>query len=456
MISDLLFGLIAGQLLWQLWFLEWNNWQVPQPLAAKQKLLLMAFLLISILLHGGYRNTYKMNRLEQIVNIYKSSLVSLLCVIIIVFISKGYQYSRGFIVLYYIATPFFLFWGRLALSNLNISLMERGWGVKKAIILGSGKTARAILDHLMDNRAYGYQIVGFLVESPKDLDFIYRGVNAVGLYSQCNPAVSEWKVEELFIPGLTTRLADYSELIELCRNQSIEVSIISHRYDLLAKAAGIYDVAGVAIVASHGRFYRKAYPFIKRGMDLCLSALALAVFSPLMAIISLLIKLNSPGPVFFRQTRVGKGGKHYQLMKFRTMHKDAEKVRMTLHQHNEADGPLFKIKEDPRITRVGRWLRRLSFDELPQLFNVFKGEMSLVGPRPPLPLEVEKYQDWHKYRLQGQQGMTGLWQVSGRSELSFEEMVLLDVYYLEHWSPMMDLEIMMKTIPAVITARGAY
>lgn len=454
--SDVLLGLLASKMLWQLWFLEWKNWQDTQPLVVEQKLFLMTFLLISILLHGGYRNTYKMNRLEQIVNIYKSSLVSLLCVIIVVFVTKGYQYSRGFIVLYYLAAPFFLFLGRIVLSNINLSLMEKGWGIKKAIILGSGKTARSILDHLMDNRAYGYQIEGFLVESPKDLDFMYRGVSAIGLYSQCNPAVRKLKVQELFIPGLTTKLADYSELIEMCRNLSIEVSIISHRFDLLAKAAGIYDVAGVAIVASHGKFYSKTYPFIKRIMDLLLSTIALVIASPLMALIAVLIKLNSPGPVFFRQTRVGKGGRHYQLMKFRTMHKDAEKVKMALHQHNEADGPIFKIKEDPRITRVGRWLRRLSLDELPQVINVFKGEMSLVGPRPPLPSEVEKYQDWHKYRLHGQQGMTGLWQVSGRSELSFEEMVLLDVYYLEHWSPMMDLEIMLKTIPAVITARGAY
>lgn len=454
--SDMILGLVAGHLLWRLWFVEWSHWQGPQPLEMEQKILLVFFLLLSVLLHGGYRNTYKMNRLEQILNIYKSSLVSLFYIIIIVFIVKGYHYSRGFIVLYYTTAPFFLSLGRIGLFALNIAMMERGWGVKNAIIVGSGKTAKAIYDHLVSNRAYGYRIIGFLVESEKDLTFAYDGVKAIGLHRDCARAIRKKRVKEIFIPGLTTKLADYSDLIELCRNHKMEVSIISHRFDLLAKVAGIYDVAGVAIVARHGTFYSRMYPYIKRVMDISLSALALTVFSPMMLLIAMMIKLNSPGPVFFRQTRIGKKSALYRLLKFRTMHKGAEKIRVNLHQHNEADGPIFKIKEDPRITRVGRWLRRLSLDELPQLINVFQGEMSLVGPRPPLPSEVDKYQDWHKYRLQGQQGMTGLWQVSGRSELSFEEMVLLDIYYLEHWSPMMDLEILIKTIPAVITAKGAY
>ncbi|MBI4726243.1 sugar transferase [candidate division TA06 bacterium] len=454
--SDMILGLVAGQLLWRLWFVEWGNWLGPQPLEMEQKILVVFSLLLSILLHGGYRNTYKLNRLEQILNIYKSSLVSLFSIILIVFIIKGYRYSRGYIVLYYTVAPFFLSLGRVALFSLNLALMKRGWGIKKAVIAGSSKPAKAILDHLLENRAYGYQIVGFLVGHPQDLSFGYRGVKAIGLHSQCNLAVRDRKVEKIFIPGLTGRLADYSDMLELCRHLKIEVSIISHRFDLLARAAGIYDVAGVAILSQPGPFYARMYPVIKRILDIGLSSLALLLFSPLMLFISLMIKLNSPGPVFFRQQRFGKDSRLYQLMKFRTMRQGTDKIKKDLQHQNEADGPIFKMKDDPRITRVGRWLRRLSLDELPQLINVFRGEMSLVGPRPPLPSEVEHYQKWHKYRLNGPQGMTGLWQVSGRSELSFEEMVLLDIYYLEHWSPMMDIEILIKTIPAVITAKGAY
>jgi exopolysaccharide biosynthesis polyprenyl glycosylphosphotransferase len=456
LINDLLLSWLAANYLWNLWFELWNYQQGQQIWEMQQKLAWTSFLMVSILLHGGYRHTCKMNRLEQISNIYKSSFSSLLLIVIIIFLVKGYKISRGFAVLYFVAAPLFLSMGRAALFICNEALMKRGWGIKNAIIVGSGKTAKAVFDHLITNRAYGYKIIGFLVESEKDLQFKYGGVKAIGLHQDCNIAVKKNKVEEIFIPGLTTKLADYSDLIDLCRNHKLEVSIISHRYDLLAKVAGIYDVAGVAIVTRHGTFYSRFYPYVKRVMDISLSALALTVFSPVMLAIALLIKLNSPGPIFFRQTRVGRNGTLYPLLKFRTMHKDAEKVKVNLHQHNEADGPLFKIKEDPRITRVGRWLRRLSLDELPQLINVFKGEMSLVGPRPPLPSEVEHYQEWHKYRLNGPQGMTGLWQVSGRSELSFEEMVLLDIYYLEYSSPLMDLEILIKTIPAVISARGAY
>ena len=453
---DLLLGLMAAGILWDFWFEYLGGGPGQQPYKVQQIILYPIVILFSLLLHGGYRNTYKLNRLEQVLGVYKSSLVGMLYVIIAVFIIKGYHYSRGFIALYFVFAPLFISLGRILLFNINLRMMNKGWGVIKAVIVGSGRTARAILDHLMENRAYGYQIVGFFVDNPKDLNFSYRGVRAIGLHKQCSKAITDMQVEEIFIPGLGGRISDYSDMLKLCRDSSIEVSIVSHRFDLLARAAGIYDVAGVAVISRHGPFYMRMYPAIKRAMDIILSSLALMIFFPLLLLVAIIIKANSPGPVFYRQTRVGHSGKQYQLMKFRTMHQGADKIRKALQNNNEADGPIFKIREDPRITRAGRWLRRLSLDELPQLINVLKGEMSLVGPRPPLPSEVENYQEWHKYRLNGPQGMTGLWQVSGRSELSFEEMVLLDIYYLEHWSPLMDLEIMVKTIPAVITAKGAY
>jgi lipopolysaccharide/colanic/teichoic acid biosynthesis glycosyltransferase len=175
-----------------------------------------------------------------------------------------------------------------------------------------------------------------------------------------------------------------------------------------------------------------------------------------MGIIALAIRLDSPGPAVFKQTRIGKGGKEFMCHKFRSMREGAEAEQEDLLNLNEASGPLFKIKDDPRMTRVGRFLRRLSLDELPQIYNVLRGEMSLVGPRPPLPSEVAQYQDWHKQRLEAPPGMTGLWQVSGRSQLTFDEMCLLDIFYIENYSPMLDLRIMLRTIPAVLLRQGAY
>src|SRR5262249_42955236 len=177
---------------------------------------------------------------------------------------------------------------------------------------------------------------------------------------------------------------------------------------------------------------------------------------PLCALIAIAIKLDSPGPVFFTQRRIGRNGIPFRCYKFRSMVDGADEMRQDLGELNEATGPLFKLRNDPRRTRVGRWIRRFSLDELPQIINVIRGEMSWVGPRPNLPAEVEQYQEWHKKRMTVSPGITGMWQVSGRSDLTFDEMVMLDIYYVENWNLAMDLSILLRSVPAIIGARGAY
>lgn len=196
--------------------------------------------------------------------------------------------------------------------------------------------------------------------------------------------------------------------------------------------------------------------WMKRGMDLVLGTLILLALTPALLLVALLVKLDSPGPVLYRQERVGRDGKRFMMFKFRSMRQDADALLVELRERNEATGPLFKIKNDPRITRVGRVLRRFSVDEFPQLLNVLRGEMSLVGPRPPVPSEVEQYDDWHLARLRAVPGMTGLWQASGRSEVPFHDMVRLDLHYIQNWSLSLDLEILARTVPAVLSHKGAY
>jgi len=195
---------------------------------------------------------------------------------------------------------------------------------------------------------------------------------------------------------------------------------------------------------------------LKRGVDLVLATIALITLFPLILLTALAIKLESPGPIIFKQTRVGKWGKLFTCYKFRSMGIDAETRKKELLTHNEVDGPIFKMQIDPRVTRVGRIIRKLSIDELPQLFNVFKGDMSLVGPRPPVPQEVNQYKFDHLRRLDAIPGLTGLQQVSGRSDLSFERWVELDMQYISQQSVRKDIEILLKTIPAVILGKGAY
>jgi exopolysaccharide biosynthesis polyprenyl glycosylphosphotransferase len=194
----------------------------------------------------------------------------------------------------------------------------------------------------------------------------------------------------------------------------------------------------------------------KRAFDLVLSSAALLVLAPVFLVFAVAIRLESPGPVLFRQRRVGVNGREFMLYKFRSMYQDAEARLESLRARNEVSGPVFKIRDDPRVTRVGRFMRRTSIDELPQFWNVLRGEMSVVGPRPPLPAEVKQYQRWQVRRLSMKPGITCIWQVSGRSHISFERWMELDLQYIDNWSLWRDVKILARTIPAVLTGRGAH
>ncbi|OLC21083.1 MAG: hypothetical protein AUH33_02470 [Chloroflexi bacterium 13_1_40CM_68_21] len=196
--------------------------------------------------------------------------------------------------------------------------------------------------------------------------------------------------------------------------------------------------------------------WVKRAIDLTIALVGFAVLLPVFAVVALAIKLDSPGPIFYGQMRAGKDGRHFRMLKFRSMRQNADLLKAELQQMNEVSGPIFKIRSDPRVTRVGRFLRRYSLDELPQLVNVIRGEMSLVGPRPLPVAEAEQCQGWQLGRQRALPGITGLWQVSGRTEIPFHDMVQLDLHYIRNWSLALDLEILLRTVPAVLTTKGAY
>jgi exopolysaccharide biosynthesis polyprenyl glycosylphosphotransferase len=236
-------------------------------------------------------------------------------------------------------------------------------------------------------------------------------------------------------------------------HRHVQVKMLPELGELLPGRFEVHDLGGRRYI---GFAPVAAVSWPKRALDLLITGGGVLAISPLLLAVAVAIKLDSTGPVFYRQERVGKDGRHFWIYKFRSMVIDADRRLAALLDKNEASGPLFKMKEDPRITRVGSFLRRWSLDELPQLLNVLRGEMSLVGPRPPLPSEVAQYEDWQLGRLRAIPGLTGLWQVSGRSEVPFHDMVRLDLHYIRNWSLSLDLEIMLRTIPAVLSNRGAY
>ncbi len=246
------------------------------------------------------------------------------------------------------------------------------------------------------------------------------------------------------------------ELIRICQTHGVEAQVAPDLFQLSLNQVESNNMGGVPMLRVREIKIGRTGQFLKRTIDLLVVLLGAIPASVVGVIIAVAIKLTSPGPIFYAGNRIGQDGKPFRMIKFRSMVVDAESRKSSLEQMNEREGPIFKIKDDPRLTRVGRVIRRLSLDELPQLINVLKGEMSLVGPRPPLPEEVVGYKPWHMQRLTVPGGITGLWQVSGRSDLTFDEQCLLDIYYIENWSLSLDIRILLQTIPYSLFGRGAY
>ena len=246
---------------------------------------------------------------------------------------------------------------------------------------------------------------------------------------------------------------DMVETIRVFKSRGIKVSVLPTLFDVVGSAVEFDDLAGVTLLGVRRYGLSRSSQLLKRSMDLLVAMVSLLVLAPLFAVVAIAIKLDAPGPVFFRQTRVGRGGRHFSILKFRTMVTDAEQEKLALLERNETDG-LFKIADDPRVTRVGRFLRRTSLDELPQLVNVVRGEMSVVGPRPLVSDEDSRIDGWHRRRLDLTPGLTGAWQTLASTRVPLEDMVSLDYLYIVNWSLWSDVEILLRTIPHVLHRRN--
>ena len=388
---------------------------------------------------------------DEIVIIGKAVGLAFLVTIGLTFLIKNTMiYSRLMLVSYAVLTVveggLFRFARKWAFHRLK----SRGVHKMNVLIIGAGRVGNDLLRQLKSSRSSGLQFVGFL-----DDDTGKEGV--IGRISDLETVIHRHDVDILYITIPSEREL-INRLLQRFYKYDIDIRIIPEHYDHTSSVFEYrhdkeLDYPYLQLVKTP---LRGLNLMIKRAMDLLLASAGILLLSPLFALIALLIKLDSRGPVLFRQKRIGKNGAPFMMYKFRSMVHDAEAQKKRLKKHNEMDGPVFKIKQDPRVTRVGAFLRKYSLDELPQLFNVVAGQMSLIGPRPPLPEEVAKYSDHHWRRLDVRPGMTGLWQVSGRNNLSFEEWIRLDIEYIERWSFGLELKILLKTIPVVLKGKGAY
>jgi exopolysaccharide biosynthesis polyprenyl glycosylphosphotransferase len=331
--------------------------------------------------------------------------------------------------------------------------------VERTIIVGAGKVGRRLAEKLRRHDEYGLDVVGFVDDLPREPP-TKNGASppVLGGCDDLESLIEQLNVGRVVIAFSKKSSEETLALLRSLRRIDVQVDIVPRLFEILAPGVGVYTVEGVPLLGLPPARLSRSSALLKRTLDLALLMIASPVIVPLFATIALAIKLGSPGPVFFRQVRRGRGETTFRIWKFRTMCRDADRRKAEfshLNKHNGGDPRMFKIQNDPRVTRVGRLLRRLSLDELPQLINVAIGEMSLVGPRP-LILEEDRYvEDWARTRLEIQPGITGLWQVLGRSDIPFDEMVAMDYLYVTTWSLWGDLKLIAKTFPALARAGDA-
>jgi exopolysaccharide biosynthesis polyprenyl glycosylphosphotransferase len=362
---------------------------------------------------------------------------------------------------------YYIFWGSLAFALLYVSslryLYEQATGAvlraagrqRRAVLVGTGAHIREVAHALADAPHSPVEVVGFV--SPRALPA--NGLRSLGtprdLERILSPAYPE-RVDEVIIADPDFPQAEAVELVDRCHQRGVRVRIAPSTMEILIHRAEFVPGESVPLFELKPPVFEGIDFALKRAFDLLGAVVLLIVLSPLLAAIWVAVRATSKGPALFRSIRPGIGEQPFACLKFRTMYADSEHRQGDLEALNEASGALFKIREDPRTTPVGRFLRRFSLDELPQLVNVLRGEMSLVGPRPLPERDFEMLAEWHRKRYLVLPGITGLWQVSGRAELDFDDLVHLDFLYLEHWSLAVDLTILLKTIPAVLSRRGAY
>jgi exopolysaccharide biosynthesis polyprenyl glycosylphosphotransferase len=335
-------------------------------------------------------------------------------------------------------------------------MRRRGGDTTRTIVLGTNHEARTVAKTLQREAWLGYSIVGFVDDATPAGTDLADGHVVLGGTAELKELIRKHRAGLVLVAATAFDAGRLNRLFWELQDCDVDLQITSGTIDLMASRMIVQSVAGVPLIYVRKTGMDKIQRTLKRSLDVAGAAAGLVVLSPVLAAIALWIRRDSPGGPFFGQVRVGRDGALFKCWKFRTMFEDAEARRAELEHLNEGPGLLFKLADDPRVTKAGKVLRRYSLDELPQLWNVLRGEMSLVGPRPALPSEVEQYDDWIRNRLKVKPGMTGLWQVSGRTETSFSDYVRYDLFYIQNWSLSLDLWILWRTARAVFTAEGAH
>src|SRR5919202_2522303 len=341
---------------------------------------------------------------------------------------------------------------RYVYESLTGAVLRAAGYRRRAVLVGTGEHIDAVAHALATAGESPVNVMGFVSRTERP----YNGLRSLGSPRDIGAIIDEHRVDEVIIADPAFPEEEAVELVDQCHQRGVTVRIAPSTMEILVHRAEFVPGQSVPLFELRPPVFEGFDYALKRSFDIVGALVILALLSPLLVACALAVKLTSRGPIFYRSMRPGIGGIPFACLKFRTMYRDADQRQADLESLNEASGALFKMRRDPRMTPVGRVLRRYSIDELPQLINVLLGQMSLVGPRPLPQRDYDRLEDWHKKRYLVLPGITGLWQVSGRADLDFDDLVRLDFLYLERWSVFLDLSILLKTVPAVLSRRGAF
>ncbi len=398
---------------------------------------------------------------DVLVRIVKGVGVGTVGVVVLFYLLKEEDVSRLLMGVFFLLNVVLLVISREVVRVIRTHQLKRGVSKREILVVGSRERAKDMIRYVLATEELGYSVVGCLEVSPGAVGTqVTEDVSVIGSMDDFQDVLLNMAVDEVIFAmplGLIDNVLDH---IGFAEEVGVNVRVLPDwqfqklMYQPEIASVFIEPFAGIPTLALSSTPRKGVELLFKEFIDRASALLGLAILSPLFLLVALMIRLSSEGPVFFRQERSGLNGRVFNMYKFRTMVQDAEKLKKNLAGTNEMDGPVFKMKNDPRVTKIGRFLRKTSLDELPQLINVVMGEMSLVGPRPPLPSEVREYTPWQRRRLSMKPGLTCIWQVSGRNEISFEEWMRMDLEYIDKWSLMLDLKLLFKTVPTVLLGTG--
>jgi exopolysaccharide biosynthesis polyprenyl glycosylphosphotransferase len=420
-------------------------------------LLYAAWLIASAQQHGLYRYVRGRSWGEELIAIANSVTNSLVVVMGVSFALQPLVFSRLLLLYGGVFSVVLLAADRAAFRMLRARQRRRGIGVERVLVVGAGEIGLSVLRNMLARPDLGFQVVGFVDDDPTRGAADIGRMRALGAVENLPAIIVTERVDLVVITLSWESHREILDIVRECDRQDVQVRIVPDLFQLKLNRMQVENLAGIPLLGIKNRVrIPSGERLLKRLIDVAVIVIAAPVWIPLFAVTALAIWLEGRGSILYGQARVGKGGRTFQVWKFRSMVENADEMKAQLVEEQGLDPRHPKLKDDPRITHVGRIIRRVSLDELPQIFNILRGDMSLVGPRPPTPDEVALYEPWHMQRLETRGGLTGLWQVSGRSDVPFEEMVLLDLYYIENWSLLMDLQILLRTIPRVLLGDGAY